>query len=133
VCPLGSAALPFVVDDAIVGLAQPPTESLDQLANDPRGARDLIEEFIWGEDFYFDLTGGASGRIAGAVFHNAHLSYKLPGTDRAEKDGVAIEVSEYFDGTAKEAKNTVRRISLFEEDLPLGKVRAIHCDPLNWS
>jgi hypothetical protein len=41
---LGSAASPFVVDDAIVGLAQPPTEALDQLANDLRRDCDLIEE-----------------------------------------------------------------------------------------
>ena len=131
--PPGLAASPFIVDDAIIGLAQPPTESLDQLANDPRRACDLIEELIWREDFYLDLAGGASGRIAGAVFHNAHLSYELSCTDRAEKDRVAIEVPEYVDGTAKEAKNTVRRISLFEEVLSFGKTRAIHWGPLNWS
>ena len=49
------------------------------------------------------------------------------------RDGVAIEFPEYIDGTAKEAKNTVRRISLSEEDLPFGKVPAIHCGPLNWN
>src|SRR6185436_7773778 len=38
------AALPFIVDDAIVGLAQPPTETLDQLANGLRRAGNLIEE-----------------------------------------------------------------------------------------
>ena len=32
-----------------------------------------------------------------------------------------------FPGFIKEAKNTVRRSSLSEEDLPLGKVREIHC------
>ena len=36
---------------------------------------------------------------------------------RAEKDGVAIEFPEYVDGTADDAKNTVCRVSLSEEDL----------------
>jgi hypothetical protein len=61
------------------------------------------------EDFYLDFAGSASGRIARAVLHHAHLSDELPRTDCAEKDGVAIEVSEDVDGTAKEAKNRVRR------------------------
>jgi hypothetical protein len=129
----GSAASPFIVDDAIVGLAQPLTEALNQLASGPWRACDLIEELGWREDFYLDLAGGSSGRIAGTVFYNAHLPYKLPCANRAEKDGVAIEVPEYVDGTAKEAKNTVRWISLFEEVLSFGKTRAIHCGPLNWS
>jgi hypothetical protein len=42
-----------------------------------------------------------------------------------------FEFPEYVDGTAQQAKNTVRRISLPEEDLPLGEVRASHCGPLN--
>ena len=50
---------------------------------------------------------------------------------RAEKDGVAIEFPEYVDGTAEEAKNTVCRVSLSEEDLPFGEVSASHCGPLN--
>src|SRR5499427_995547 len=128
---MGSAASPFIIDDAIVGLAQPLTEALNQLASGPRRACDLIEELGRREDFYLDLAGGSSGRIAGAVFHNAHLPYKLPCANRAEKDGVAIEFPEYVNGTAEEAKNTVRRISLSEEDLPFGEVRASHCDPLN--
>jgi hypothetical protein len=127
---MGSAASPFIFDDAIVGLRQPPTEALDQLANGPRRACDLIEEFGWREDFYLDLAGGSSGRIARAVFDNAHLPYELPGTNCAEKDRLAIDFPEYVDDTAKEAKNTVRRISLSEEDLPLRKVREIHCGPL---
>jgi len=36
--------------------------------------------------------------LRGAVFHNAHLPYKLPRAHRAEKDGVAIEFPEYVDG-----------------------------------
>jgi len=60
------------------------------------------------KDFYLDLAGGSSGRIAGTVFYNAHLPYKLPCANRAEKDGVAIEFPEYVHGTAEEAKNTVR-------------------------
>src|ERR1700751_424645 len=120
-----SAASPFIVDDAIVGLAQPLTEALHQLASGPRRACDLIEELGRREDFYLDLAGGASGRIAGAVFHNAHLSYELSSTDPAEQDRVAIEVPKYVDGTAKEPKNTVRWISLFEEVLSFGKTRAI--------
>jgi hypothetical protein len=127
---MGSAASPFIVDDAIVGLAQPLTEALNQLASGPRRACDLIEELGRRKDFYLDLAGGSSGRTARAVFHNAHLPYKLPRANRAGKDGVAIEFPEYVDGTAEEAKNTVRRISLSEEDLPFGEVRASHCGPL---
>jgi hypothetical protein len=129
---MGSAASPFIVDDAIVGLAQPLTEALNQLASGPRRACDLIEELGRRKDFYLDLAGGSSGRTARAVFHNAHLPYKLPCANRAEKDGVAIEFPEYVDGTAEEAKHTVRRISLSEEDMPFGEVRANHCGPLNW-
>jgi hypothetical protein len=128
---VGPAASPFIVDDAIVGLAQPLTEALNQLASGPRRACDLIEELGRREDFYLDLAGSSSGRIAWAVFHNAHLPYKLPCANRAEKDGVAIEFPEYVDGTAEEAKNTVRRISLSEEDMPFGELRANHCGPLN--
>ena len=64
-------------------------------------------------------------------FPNAHLPYKLSRANRAEKDGVAIEFPEYVDGTAEEAKNTVRRVSFSEEDFPFGEVTASHCDPLN--
>jgi hypothetical protein len=128
---VSSAASTFIVDNAIVGLAQPLTEALNQLASGPRRACDLIEELRRREDFYLDLAGGSSGRIAGAVFHNAHLPYKLPCANGAEKDGVAIKFPEYVDGTTKEAKNTVRRISLSEKDLPFGEVRATHCGPLN--
>ena len=126
---MGSAASasPFIVDDAIVGLAQPLTEALNQLARGPRRACDLIEELGRREDFYLDIAGGSSRRIAGAVFHNAHLPYKLSCANRAEKDGIAIEFPEYVDGTADEAKNTVCRVSLSEEDLPCGEVRASHC------
>src|SRR5262249_37714462 len=129
--PMGSAASAFIVDDAIVGLAQPLTEALHQLASGPRRACDLIEELGRREDFYLDLAGGSSGRTAGAVFHNAHLPNKLPCANRAELDGVATEFPEYVDGTADEAKNTIRGISLSEEDLPFGEVRPSHCCPLN--
>ena len=110
---VGSAASPFIFNDAIIGLAQSLTEALNQLTNGLRRACDLIEELSRREDFYLDLAGGSSGRIAGAVFHNAHLPYELPCANRAEKDGLAIEFPEYVNGTAKEAKNTVR------PDLPL--------------
>jgi pimeloyl-ACP methyl ester carboxylesterase len=43
----------------------------------------------------------------------------------------AVEFPEYVDGTAEEAKNTVCWVSLSEEDLPFGEVRASHCGPLN--
>ena len=81
--------------------------------------------------FYLHLAGGLCRRTAGAVFHNAHLPYKLSRANRAEKDGVAIEFPEYVDGTAEEAKNTACRVPLSEEDLPFGEVRASHCGPLN--
>jgi hypothetical protein len=126
-----SAASPFIVDDAIVGLAQPLTEALNQLASGPRRACDLIEELARREDFYLDLAGGSSGRTAGAVFHNAHLAYELSRANRAKKYGVAIEFPEYVDSTAEQVKNAVRRFSLSEEDLPLGEVRASHCDLFN--
>ena len=128
---MGSAASSFIIDDAIIGLAQPLTEALNQLASGPRRACDVIEELSRREHFYLDLAGGSSGRTAGAVFHNAHLPYKLPCADPAEKDRVAIEFPEYVDGTAEEAKNSVRPISLSEEDLPFGKMLANHGGPLN--
>jgi hypothetical protein len=128
---MGSAASPFVVDDAIVGLAQPLTEALNQLSRGPRRACDVIEELGRREDFYLDLAGGSCRRTAGAIFHNAHLPYKLSCANRAEKDGVAIEFPEYVDGTAEEAKNTVCRVPLSEEELPVGEVRASHYGPLD--
>ena len=82
--------------------------------------------------FKSGFAGGPSRRTAGAAFHNAHLPYKLSRANGAEKDGIAIEFPEYVDGTAEEAKNTVRRISFSDEDLLLGEVRASHCGPLNW-
>src|SRR5260370_30600858 len=115
---MNSAASPFIVDDAIVGLAQPLTKALNQLASGPRRACDLIEELGRREDFYLDLAGGSSGRIAGAAFHNAPLPNKLPPANRAEKNGVAIEFPEYVDGTAAQAKNTVRQNPLPEEKMP---------------
>jgi hypothetical protein len=124
---MGSAASPFIVDDAIVGLAQPLTEALNQFASGPRRACDLIEELGRREDFYLDLAGGSSRRTAGPVFHNAHLPYKLSRANRAEKDRIAIEFPQYVDGTAEEAKNTVCRVPLSEEDIPCGEVRASHC------
>src|SRR5260370_311694 len=118
---MNSAASPFIVDDAIVGPAQPLTKAMNHLASGPRRACDLIEELGRREDFYLDLAGGSSGRIAGAVFHNAHLPDKLPCANRAEKDGVAIEFPEYVDGTAEEAKNTVRRIPSLKRTCPSAK------------
>jgi hypothetical protein len=125
----GSATSPLIVDDPIVGLAQPLAEALNQLASGSRRAGDLIEELGRREDFHLDLAGGSSGRTARAVFHNAHLPDKLTSANRAEKDGVAIEFAEHVDDTAEYAKNTVRSISLSEEDLPFGEVRASHCAP----
>ena len=128
---MGSAASPFIIDDAIVGLTQPLTEALNQLASGLRRACDLIEELARCEEFYLDLAGGPNGRTAGSVFHNAHLSDKLPRANRAEEDRVTLEFPEYLDDPAEETKNTVRRIALPEQDLPFGKVRASHCGHLN--
>src|SRR5262249_57716150 len=128
--PMGSVHSPFIVDDAIIGLAQPLTEALNQLTSGPRRACDLIEELGRREDFYFDLAGGSSGRTARAVFHNAHLPNKLPRANRAEKDGIAIELPQYVDGTTKEAKNTVRRISLSAADLHFGAIIPSPLTPL---
>jgi len=33
----------------------------------------VIKELGRRKDFYLDIAGGSSRRIAGAVFHNAHL------------------------------------------------------------
>src|SRR5215472_16590846 len=90
---------------------------------------DLIEELGRREDFDFDLVGGSSRGIAGPVLDDAHFADKLPRANRAEQDGVSIEFPEYVDGTAEYAKNTVRRVSLSEEDLPFGEVRAGHYSP----
>jgi hypothetical protein len=92
----------------------------------------VIEELCWCEDFHLHGAGGSCGRTAASVFHNAHLPYKLSCTNRAEKDGVAIEFPKYVDGTAEDAKNTVRGISFSEEDFLFGEVRASHCGPPNW-
>src|SRR5262245_57755229 len=129
--PLGSAASPFVFNDAIIGLAQSLTEAVNQLTSGLRRARDLIEELGRRENFYLDLAGGSSGRAAGTVLHNAHLAYKLPCANRAEKDALAIEFTEYFDGTADKAKNMARRICLFKEDFPFSEVFASHRRSLN--
>jgi len=59
----------------------------------------LIEELVRVENFRFDLTGGSNRRTAWLVFHDAHFADKLSRADRAEKDEVAIEFSDYFDGT----------------------------------
>jgi hypothetical protein len=75
---------------------------LNQLTSGLRRACNLIEELGRREDFYLDLAGGSSRSTTGAVFHN------MPCANRAKKDGVAIEFPEYVDGTAEEAKNTVR-------------------------
>jgi hypothetical protein len=127
---VGLAALLLTVDNAIVRFAQPLAETLNQLASGPRRASDLIEKFARREDFCLDLVGGSRGRIAGTVFHNAHLADKLPRANRAEKDGVIIDFPDYVNGTAKEANNTVRWISLSEKDLSSGEMRARHLQPL---
>jgi hypothetical protein len=45
---------------------------------------------------------------------------------------MAIEFSEYVDGAAEQAKNTIGRISFSEENLPFGEMRASHHRPFNW-
>src|SRR5215472_13795068 len=129
---MGLAASPFIIDDAIIRLAQPLAQAPNQLASGPRRAGDLIEELARGENFHLNLTGSSSGRAARAVFHNAHFPDKLPGANRAEKDGIAIEFSEYVDGATEQAKNAIGRISLCEEDLPFGEMHAGHHNPFNW-
>src|SRR5262245_17981911 len=124
---MGSAAPPFTLNDAIISLAQSLTEALNQFPSGLWRARDVIQELGRHEDFYLDLAGGPSGRAAGAVFHNSHLTYELPRPNPAKKDGLAIEFPEYINGTPEEAKNTVRCVSLSEEDFSLSEVRAGHC------
>src|SRR5260370_7001678 len=109
---MGSAASPFIVDDAIVGVPQPLTEALNQLASGPRRAYNLIDELCRREDFYLDFAGSSSGCAARAVFYNAHLPYKLPPAHRAQKEGVAIEFPHYSDAPPDHAQNTIPRISL---------------------
>jgi hypothetical protein len=128
---MGSGASPFIFNDAIIGFSQSLTETANELASGLRPACDLIEEQGRRENFYLDVAGGLSGRAAGTVFHNAHFAYELSRTNRAEKDALAIEFSEYLDSAGDKAKDIVRRVSLFEEDFPFCEVRAIHCGPLN--
>jgi hypothetical protein len=128
---VGATTSPFIFNDAIISLAQSLTEALKQLASSLRRTCDLIEELGRRKGFYLNLAGGSNGRAAGAVFHNAHLPDKLPGAHGAKEDGLAIDFPEYLNGTAENAKNRVRWISLSEDDLPLCEVRASHCSPLN--
>src|SRR5215469_8260341 len=95
---MGLAASPFIIDDAIIRLAQPLAQAPNQLAGGPGRAGDLIEELARGENFHLDLAGSSNGRAARAVFHDTHLPDKLPAANRAEKDGIAGEFSEYVDG-----------------------------------
>jgi hypothetical protein len=74
--PKGSAVSPFVVDDAIVGLAQPLTESLEQLASGPRRACELIEELGRREDFCLDLAGGSSGRTVTRCTRSRQIEFQ---------------------------------------------------------
>src|SRR5260370_29667518 len=103
---MNSAASPFIVDDAIVGLAQPLTKALNQLASGPRRACDLIEELGRREDFYLDPACGSSWCTAGAGFHHPHLPPKPSRTNPGEKDGVAAEFPYDVGRTAQPAKNT---------------------------
>jgi len=55
--PLGLAASPFIIDDAIIRLAQPLTQAPNQVASGPGRAGDLIEELARGENFHLNLAG----------------------------------------------------------------------------
>jgi hypothetical protein len=81
---LGSAALSFIIDNPIVGLAQPLTEPLNQFASSLRCAGDLFDELGRRQDFHRDLAGGSSGRTTGTILHDAHLPDELPRANRAE-------------------------------------------------
>jgi len=124
---VGAIVSPFIFNDAIISLAQSLTEAPNQVASSLRRTCDLIEELGRRKGFYLNLAGGSNGRAAGAVFYNAHLPDKLPGAHGAKEDGLAIDFPEYLNGTAENAKNSVRWISLSEEHLPLCEVRASHC------
>jgi hypothetical protein len=95
------SASPFIIDDAIVRLAQPLTKTPKQLPSSSRRTGDLIEELGWGENFYLNHAGGSSGRTTRAVFYHAHFPDKLPGANFTKKDRVAIDFSEYLDGAAE--------------------------------
>ena len=125
--PIGLTAAPFIIDDAIVRLAQPLAEAPYQLASGLRRADDFVEKLGRRENFRLNLTGGSSSRTAPAVFEDAHFPDKLPDANPAEKDGIAIEFSKHVDPTAEQAENTVRRIFLSEEDLSFGRNA---CEPL---
>jgi hypothetical protein len=128
---VGTTVASFILNDAIISLAQSLTEALNQLTSGLRRACDLIEQLGRRKNFYLNLAGGSSGRAAGAVFNNAHLPEKLPCANGAKEDGLAVDFPEYVNGAAENAKNTVGWISLSEEDLPLCEVRTSHCSPLN--
>src|SRR5262245_23701248 len=124
--PIGSAESPFIFNDAIICLAQSLTEAVNQLSSGLRRARDLIEELGRRENFYLNLAGDSSGRAAGTIFHNTHLTYELPCANCAEKDALAIEFPEYLDATPDKTKNIVRGIPFSEEDFPFSEVLASH-------
>src|SRR5262249_40020705 len=129
--PMRLAASPFIGHDAIVGLTQPLTEALNELTSVPRRAGDPFEELGWREEFCVNFAGGSGGRTTWAVLQNAHFSDKLPGANRAQKDEVTIQLPEHFDGAGEQAEDTVCAISLFEKDLPFGKVDVAHESPFN--
>jgi hypothetical protein len=96
-----SAVSPFIIGDAIVGLAQRLTEALNQLASGSRRTNDLIEELSPVEEFRLDLADGSNSRTARSVLHDPHFPDKLPVSDPAEQDDVSVEFSNHVDSTAE--------------------------------
>jgi hypothetical protein len=129
--PIGPTNYLLVVDDTIVRLAQPLTQTPNKLPCGLRRVGDLVEEFGLSEDFDLNLTGSPSGRTSRPVLYDAHFAEKLSGTNFAQKDGMAIAFSDYVDGATEQAKDIAGGISFSEENLAFGKNRAMHPKPFN--
>ena len=76
--PMRPTSWPLIFGDAFVRLAEPLTETENQLASGPWRASDLIQELGRLEELRLDLDGGSNGRTARLVLHDAHFADKLP-------------------------------------------------------
>jgi len=88
--------------------------------------RDLVEKLGRHKDVHLNLTGCSSRRTARTILHDAYLPDELSGANLTQEDGLAIEFAHYVDGAAEYTKDTVRWISLSEENVPFGKGCAGH-------
>jgi hypothetical protein len=81
----------------VVGPAQPLTEALDQFAAAGGELAIRSKNSVGVRIFVSIIAGGLSGRTGGR-FSTTHLP-RLARANPAKKDGLAIEFSEYINGT----------------------------------